>query len=41
MTLLVGYPCVMTAHNNIHVNYPPKISQDFLFIVFALRIIFL
>jgi hypothetical protein len=21
---LVGYPCVATAHNNTHVNYPQK-----------------
>jgi hypothetical protein len=38
--LLVGCPCVATAHNNTHVNYPPKRSQDFLLIVSALRIIF-
>jgi hypothetical protein len=38
--ILVGYPCVATAHNNTHVNYPQKRSQDFLFIVSALRIIF-
>jgi hypothetical protein len=38
--LLVGCPCVATAHNNTHVNYPPKRSQDFLLIASALRIIF-
>jgi hypothetical protein len=38
--ILVGYPCVATAHNNTHVNYPPKISQDFLLVVSTLRIIF-
>jgi hypothetical protein len=27
--LLVGCPCVATAHNNTHVNFPPKRSQDF------------
>jgi hypothetical protein len=37
---LVGSPCVATAHNNTHVNYPPKRSQDFLLIVSTLRIIF-
>ena len=37
---LVGYPCDVMAHNNTHVNYPPKKSQDFLLIVSALRIIF-
>jgi hypothetical protein len=36
----IGYPCVATAHNNTHVNYPPKRSQDFLLIVSAIRIIF-
>jgi hypothetical protein len=30
----------MMAHNNTHVNYPPKKIQDFLLIVFTLRIIF-
>jgi hypothetical protein len=40
MYLLVGCPCVATAYNNTYVNYPPKTSQDFLFIVSALRIIF-
>jgi hypothetical protein len=39
--LLVGCPCVATAHNNTHINYPPKRSQGFLLIVSALRIIFL
>jgi hypothetical protein len=39
--LLVGYPCVATTHNNIHVNYPPKRSQDFLLIVSVLCITFL
>jgi hypothetical protein len=38
--LLVGCPCVVTAHNNTHVNYQQKISQDFLLIVSALHIIF-
>jgi hypothetical protein len=38
--ILVGCSCVATAHNNIHVNYPRKISQDFLLIVSALRINF-
>jgi hypothetical protein len=37
---LVGCPCVAAAHNNTHINYPPKRSQDFLLIVSALRIIF-
>jgi hypothetical protein len=27
--ILVGYLCVATAHNNTHLNYPPKRSQDF------------
>jgi hypothetical protein len=27
--ILVGCPCVATAYNNTHVNYPPKTSQDF------------
>jgi hypothetical protein len=40
LTLLVGYPCVATDHNNTQINYPPKISQGFLLIVSALRIIF-
>jgi hypothetical protein len=39
--ILVAYPCVATTHNNINVNYPPKRSQDFLLIIFALCIIFL
>jgi hypothetical protein len=38
--ILVGCPYVVTAHNNAHVKYPPKRSQDFLLIVSALRIIF-
>jgi hypothetical protein len=29
-----------TAHNNTHINYSPKRTQDFLLIVSALRIIF-
>jgi hypothetical protein len=37
---LVGYPYVATTHNNTHVNYPPKRSQDFLLVVSSLRIIF-
>jgi hypothetical protein len=37
---LAGYPCVATAHNNTHVNYSPKISQNFLLIVSSLHIIF-
>jgi hypothetical protein len=37
---LVGYLCAATAHNNAHVNYPPKRSQDFLLIFSSLRIIF-
>jgi hypothetical protein len=37
---LVGCPCVATAYNNTHVNYPPKKFQDFLLIVSALHIIF-
>jgi hypothetical protein len=37
---LVGCPYVATAHNNTHVKYIPKKSQDFLLIVSALRIIF-
>jgi hypothetical protein len=40
-SILVGCLCVVTAHNNIHVNYSSKRSQDFLLIVSALRIIFL
>jgi hypothetical protein len=28
---LVGYSCVATAHNNTHVNFPQKRSQDFLY----------
>jgi hypothetical protein len=24
--LLVGYPCVATAYNNTHVNYPKKLN---------------
>jgi hypothetical protein len=39
-TWLVGCPCVATAHNNTHINYPPKRSQCFLLIVSVLRIIF-
>jgi hypothetical protein len=39
-TILVGYTCIVRAHNNTHINYSPKISQDFLLIVSALRIIF-
>jgi hypothetical protein len=31
---------VATAHNNTHVNYPSKRSQDFLLVVFTHRIIF-
>jgi hypothetical protein len=27
--LLVSWSCVATAHNNTHVNYPSKRSQDF------------
>jgi hypothetical protein len=38
--ILVGYSCVATAHNNTHVNYPPKRSQYFLLVVSALHIIF-
>jgi hypothetical protein len=38
--LLVGCPCVATAYNNIHINYLSKKIQNFLLIVFALRIIF-
>jgi hypothetical protein len=38
--ILVGCPCVGTAHNNTHINYPPKRSQDFLLIISALYIIF-
>jgi hypothetical protein len=37
---LVGYPCVATAHNNTHENYPQKDLKLFLLIVSALRIIF-
>jgi hypothetical protein len=40
MYILVGYPCVVTAYNNIYVNYPPKRSQDFLLIVSGLHITF-
>jgi hypothetical protein len=32
---LVGYPCVATAHNNTHVKYLPKRSQDFF--IYCLR----
>jgi hypothetical protein len=28
--ILVGCPCIATAHNNTHVNYPPKISNFFI-----------
>jgi hypothetical protein len=38
--LTVGWLCVTIAQNNTHVNYLSKTSQDFLFIVSALRIIF-
>jgi hypothetical protein len=38
--LLVGCPCVATAYNNTHVNYPSKKFQDFLLIVSALCIIY-
>jgi hypothetical protein len=38
--ILVSYPYVATAHNNNHVNYLPKRSQDFLLVVSTLRIIF-
>jgi hypothetical protein len=38
--ILVGYPCLATDHNNTHVNYPPKRSQDFLLDISTLRIIF-
>jgi hypothetical protein len=37
----IKYDAEWTTHNNIHINYPPKRSQDFLLIVSALRIIFL
>jgi hypothetical protein len=38
--ILVGYSCIMTAHNNTHVNYLPKRSQGFLLVVSTLHIIF-
>jgi hypothetical protein len=38
--ILVGCPCVATAYNNIHVNYPSKKIQYFLLIVSALYNIF-
>jgi hypothetical protein len=38
--LLVGCPCVATAYNNTHVNYPSKKFQDFVLIVSALCIIY-
>jgi hypothetical protein len=38
--ILVSCPCVATAHNNTHVNYPLKRSQNFLLIIFAFHIIF-
>jgi hypothetical protein len=38
--ILVGCPCVATAYNNTHVNYPSIIFHDFLLIVFALCIIY-
>jgi hypothetical protein len=38
--ILVGCPCVATAYNNTHVNYPSKKFQDFLLIVSALCIIY-
>jgi hypothetical protein len=28
--LLVDCPCVAMAHNNTHINYPPKRSHDFI-----------
>jgi hypothetical protein len=37
---LVGCPCIATDHNNTHVNYSQKRFQDFLLIVYVLRIIF-
>jgi predicted membrane protein len=37
---LVGCPCVATAYNNTHINYPPKKFQDFLLIASVLCIIF-
>jgi hypothetical protein len=40
IVVLVGCSCVATAHNNTHVNYQPKRSQDFLLIVSALCIMF-
>jgi hypothetical protein len=40
LSRLVGCPCVVTAHNNTHVNYLPERSQYFLLIVFASCMIF-
>jgi hypothetical protein len=39
-TILVGYACVATAHNNTHINYPPKRSQYFSLVVSTPHIIF-
>jgi hypothetical protein len=39
LNILVGCPCVATAYNNIHINYPQK-NINFLLIVSALSIIF-
>jgi hypothetical protein len=38
--ILVGYPRVATAHNNAHINYPPKRSQYLLLVVSTLHMIF-
>jgi hypothetical protein len=40
LSILVGCPCVATAYNNTHVNYPSKKFQNFLLIVSALCIIY-
>jgi hypothetical protein len=38
--IIIGYQYVTTAHDNTHINYLKKRSQDFLLVVFILRIIF-
>jgi hypothetical protein len=38
--VLVRCPCVTTAYNNTHVNYPSKKVKGFLLIVSALCIIY-
>jgi hypothetical protein len=41
LSRLVGCPCVVTAHNNTHVNYLPERSQYFLLIFFIDCLLFL